>query len=139
VLGFGGPLQHVSEIGDFTHTIQVGPETFLGPSGAVDDYVNHSCSPNCGLRPIPGVPGGLGLVALRAIRAGDEITFDYSTCIQLEPSSLRCTCGSPACRGEIGDFWTLPSATRRRYVRLGIVPEFILRPVHVPLHGARRA
>lgn len=26
--------------------LQVGAERFIGPSGAIDDYVNHSCDPN---------------------------------------------------------------------------------------------
>ena len=40
------------------------------------------------------------LVALRHLRPGDEITFDYSTTdTRTEP--FKCTCGSPRCRGIV--------------------------------------
>jgi uncharacterized protein len=54
------------------------------------NYGNHSCDPNI-------APSDDGVVALRDIAAGDEITIDYA---QFSPKSwsLKCNCGSPKCR-----------------------------------------
>ena len=123
ILSFRGPLLSTESVGDFTHTIQVGVDLFLGASGWIDDYVNHSCEPNCGLR---SAPPRLELVSMRAIEPGEEITFDYSTGILDEPALDSCGCGSRLCRGRIGAFWDLDPGTRARYRRLGIVPEFVV-------------
>lgn len=121
-LMFRGPLLPTESIDDFTHTIQVDVGMFLGASGRIDDYVNHSCEPNCGLE---STPPRLELVALRDIESGEEITFDYSTCILDEPELSSCGCESARCRGRIAGFWELDSVTRARYLRLGVVPGFI--------------
>lgn len=56
-------------------------------------YVNHACSPNArGLGPS-------SQIAVRDIAAGEQVTCDYGEC-NLE-ETLRCRCGSSACRGEI--------------------------------------
>jgi hypothetical protein len=124
VLVFRGQELDPREIADFTHTIQVDLDRFLGASGGVDDYVNHSCDPSCILRmPV----SELELVARRPIAPGEEITFDYSTCLLFEPPLDSCACGAPACRGRVVTFWDLAPAVRRRYRRLDAVPGFILR------------
>ena len=69
--------------------------------------MNHSCEPNGGLR------GEAVLVAMRDIKEGEEITFDYATteCIDGE---WECLCGTPACRGTIrGTDWKLLSLQER--------------------------
>ena len=70
-------------------------------------FLNHACEPNAAFR-------GLTLVAMRAIRAGEEITFHYATteCDMAEP--FRCRCGSPLCLGEIRGFRHLPPAALER-------------------------
>jgi len=123
LLTFGGERIALADLVDFTHTIQVARGVFLGPSGGIDDYVNHSCDPNAGVR---GAGGGLELFALRAIRESEEVTFDYSTCLVDEPSIGSCFCGSSDCRGWIGPFCELPLDLRARYLRLGAVPAFAL-------------
>jgi SET domain-containing protein len=42
----------------------------------LDDFTNHSCEPNCGLRVDPS---GFEMIALRDITANEELTYDYST------------------------------------------------------------
>lgn len=123
ILSFRGPLLPTETIDDFTRTIQVDAGLFLGASGGVDDFVNHSCDPNCGVR---SDPPRLALVALRDIEADEEITFDYSTCLLDEPPLEGCGCGTGRCRGRIGPFPELPARARERYLRLGVVPEFVL-------------
>lgn len=63
------------------------------------DYVNHSCSPNAGIR------GQISLYAMRTIELGEEITFDYGTVLYTpegtEVYSLTCACNQINCRGTI--------------------------------------
>ena len=123
VLEFLGEVKDVGEFADLTHALQIGPTEFLSASGGVDDYVNHSCQPNCGIR---DDQGRIVLFALRALAAGEEITFDYSTTQSGGYWEMSCQCGAPACRGRIGDFKDLPKAVRTRYVKLGAVLPFLL-------------
>ena len=60
-------------------------------------YINHSCSPNCGIR------GDIVGVAMRNISVGEEITFDYAF-LDNEDNRFKCTCGSPNCRHIVTGF-----------------------------------
>ncbi len=113
VLQFVGDTKDVKEFADLTYALQIGPTTYLGPSGRIDDYVNHSCDPNTGVR---DPDGRVVLFALEAIAKGDEITFDYSTTQAGQHWPISCACGSANCRGTIGDFADLPQE-RQRYFR----------------------
>ncbi len=128
VLQFKGPLLDFDAIEDGSYedaiVIQIGERTYLGPSGEIDDYVNHSCDPNAGLK---FEDEKLFLVALRDISAGEEITFDYSTSMKENHTEILRRCGSPRCRGIVRDFKLLPIRVQMHYQNLGIVPEFILR------------
>ena len=75
-----------------TFAIQVGKYEYLFREGNIE-YLNHSCEPNAWWE-------GYGtLVAHRDIDAGEEVTYDYvTTNIQLN-YEMKCTCGSPTCRG----------------------------------------
>lgn len=108
----------------FTHTdiFQVGRDLFLPPYGGLDDFTNHSCNPNCGLRVDSS---GFDMVALRDIAAGEELTYDYSTHQEHPEEDMICHCGAPSCRGVVRSFSTLPVSLRRRYLDLGIVASFI--------------
>ncbi len=59
-------------------------------------YINHSCRPNCFMQT---VHGRLLVMALRDIRAGEEITVDYVD--SMHSDRKRCTCNVPGCRGTI--------------------------------------
>lgn len=81
--------------------------------------VNHSCDPNCGFGT------GMMLTALRPIAPGEEITFDYAlTAAGTVPwrMSAACLCGTPACRGVIGNVASLPPESYQRYLNAGSVP-----------------
>lgn len=107
--------------------LQCSAERFLIPVGGVDDFTNHSCDPNGGLKI---VNGELALVALRDIKAGEEINFDYSTSTdEGEGWEMACCCGSAHCRGVSGDWRTLPKTLQDKYLALGVVPAFIAPPV----------
>lgn len=55
---------------------------------------NHSCQPNTGYN-------GLDVVALRAIRLGEELTLDYASFLDENMEPFDCQCGTPVCRGRI--------------------------------------
>ena len=72
------------------------------------DWINHSCDPNTGLI------GQIVLVALRDIRAGEEICFDYATTDGSSYDEFECGCGSRRCRGHVtGDDWRLAELQTR--------------------------
>lgn len=122
---FGERLTAAELTGDHDfaeHCLQIGADLFLGPSGLVDDYVNHSCEPNCGLR----FGERFFLFALRDIAVGEEITYDYSTSCTEEDWEMRCLCGAAACRGRIADWRSIPPERMRRYLELGAIPRFIV-------------
>lgn len=101
-----------------------GAETYLDPGDDISRYVNHSCVPNAGVRK---VGRALYLFAAKPIRAGAEITFDYSTIIGDDDVwTLRCRCGRRSCRGVIRNFGSLAPRLRRHYLKAGVVPRFIL-------------
>lgn len=81
-------------------------------------FVNHSCDPNAGVR-------GRDLVAVREIRGGAEIRFDYSTTMDEDYWEMPCRCGAAGCRGRIRDFKHLPREVQQRYRQLDILPPFI--------------
>jgi D-alanine-D-alanine ligase len=55
---------------------------------------NHSCNPNTAY-------AGLNLVALRDIRAGEELTIDYGAFANPDAAPFLCSCGAGNCRGTI--------------------------------------
>lgn len=130
VLEFRGSVYEARELEDpylIDHSIQVGPDTYLGPTGggSPDDYVNHACDPNCGV--IVTIENVL-MVAIRRIEAGEEVTYDYSTTMWRNPwPMVGCRCGAASCRGTIGDFAALPPGVRNRYERYGVVPAYARR------------
>ncbi len=114
--------KHYDQVED--HYVQIGEDRYLGPSGDVDDFFNHSCVPNSGLV-ISGKKTSLG--AIKKIDKGDEVTWDYSTTMAEDEWEMDCKCGSKQCRGRIRDFKYLPATIQKRYVKLGIVPKYVLK------------
>lgn len=70
-------------------------------------YVNHSCEPNCGMR------GEITGVAMRDIKAGEEITMDYAM-LDNEEHSFECNCGSASCRHIITGYdWKIKELQKK--------------------------
>ena len=90
----------------------------LTPPGV---YANHSCQPNAGIKQ------NRILIALQRIKAGEEITYDYSTTMLENHWTMPCHCGTEACRKLIEDFPKLPQKIQNNYLELGIVQDFIVR------------
>ncbi len=122
IIRFTGPFLRYEQTSASTYALQIGPDLYIGASGGFDDLVNHSCEPNAGLR-IEGTT--VDLYAVRDIEAGEEILFDYSTTLDEDDFTMRCQCGAPSCRGTIGDGKYLPEDLWRKYLSLGIIPEYV--------------
>jgi len=108
--------------------LQVGPNYFIGPSGDVDDYINHSCDPNCKVH-IAGQRAFL--YSLYDIPAGSEITFDYSTSSTdtLDKWKMDCHCGKFNCRKVISGLQYVDPTIVEDYKKRGIIPMFMLIPI----------
>lgn len=87
--------------------IQIGNDLFIAPVTADERelsmlYSNHSCDANIGVR------GEITFVAIRDIRAGEELTHDWAMTDD-DDYSVECKCGAPACRKIIiGKDWQRP-------------------------------
>ncbi|XP_027094076.1 uncharacterized protein [Coffea arabica] len=71
--------------------------------GNLGRFINHSCEPNC--RTEKWMVNGevcIGIFALRDIKKGEEVTFDYNYVRVFGAAAKKCVCGSSQCRGYIG-------------------------------------
>lgn len=110
VIDFSGgkiyEAKKASELFD-DHAIQFADHKWINTPG-IGRFINHSCSPNCGVR------GNFEFVAMRRIKKGEELTYDYE---MTEDSDWRmeCCCGSAACRKIIGAYSSMPQQVREKY------------------------
>jgi uncharacterized protein len=92
--------------------IQIDDELFIAPVTEEERelsmlYSNHSCNPNLGMR------GEISFVAMRDIRAGEELTHDWAMTDD-DDYSLECNCGEPDCRKILtGKDWQRPNLQKR--------------------------
>jgi len=114
--------RHPSDVVDF---LQIGKDLWRSKSGTFDDYIAHSCNPNCyvfivGNRAI--------LTTLYDIKPGMEITWDWSTTSTetKEQWSMDCKCGYIKCRKTISGFQYLPTNIQKQYREQGILPSYVL-------------
>jgi histone-lysine N-methyltransferase SETD2 len=71
--------------------------------GNLGRFINHSCEPNC--RTEKWMVNGevcVGLFAMRDIKKGEEVTFDYNYVRVFGAAAKKCVCNSSQCRGYIG-------------------------------------
>jgi len=104
---------------DGGNLLQIGRMKYILPEPP-GLFVNHSCDPNAGIR------GPRTLVAIRPIRAGEEIRFDYSTTMDENLWTMQCFCRTSNCRHIVADFRLLPDPVREQYRVLGVVSPFLL-------------
>jgi hypothetical protein len=92
--------------------IQIDEDLFIAP--VTDEarelsmlYSNHSCDANLGIR------GEITFVAMRDIRAGEELTHDWAMTDD-DDYSVECKCGAANCRRIItGKDWQHPNLQKR--------------------------
>lgn len=94
--------------------IEISDYFFIGPPKPSDlelmpqHYINHNCDPNIGFK------GQIFMVAIRDIKKGEEIFYDYAMVMNPDERSnsyfkMECKCGSRICRGIITeDDWEIP-------------------------------
>lgn len=99
------------------YALQVTSDLFLDwHRASKDDFINHSCDPNCQLivdaETIHSTETVL-VVALRDIGPNEEITFNYNTTeYDIDHMSFDCQCGSPDCVGRVRGFKYLAKPQR---------------------------
>lgn len=106
------------------YILQVGPNAFIGSSGTFDDFINHSCDPNCRVR----VSGNRAIVfSMYVIPVGAELSFDYSTTSTdtLDKWQMTCNCGSNKCRKTISGFQYLNPTLQAEYKNKGMLPLYL--------------
>ena len=104
--------------------LQIGNNTFIGKSGALSDYINHSCEPNAF---VSAMGNRVILYSIYDIRANSEITFDYSTTSTdtLDSWKMSCNCGSYKCRKIISGLQYVDSKIVEDYKNKGALPLFM--------------
>ena len=84
--------------GDYTYIFHLN--SYWGIDGAVNgsgaEIINHSCEPNVEAHI---VKDRIFYTSLRNIKAGEELTVDYSFDAHEEPQ--KCFCGAKTCRGDM--------------------------------------
>ena len=89
----------------YDNAIQIDDNLVIGTknkAGLEDaSMFNHCCNANAGIR------GQILLVAIRDIKIGEHITFDFGTVLfhpkGVKPYEFKCLCGEKECRGIITD------------------------------------
>ncbi len=92
--------------------IQIDDNLFIAP--VTDEerelsmlYSNHSCDANLGIR------GEITFIAMRNIRADEELTHDWAMTDD-DDYSVECRCGAPNCRKILtGKDWQRPELQKR--------------------------
>lgn len=90
-------------------SVQVEENLFLVPEiEGPAEWINHSCDPNVGMM------GQIALRAIRPIREGEEICYDYAMSDGCHYDEFECRCGSPRCRLRVtGNDWQIPELWER--------------------------
>ncbi|PYN45370.1 MAG: hypothetical protein DMD95_08460 [Candidatus Rokuibacteriota bacterium] len=92
--------------------VQIADGFFIGALSAAEVrrnkmFINHSCTSNLGIR------GQIMFVALRDIRTGEELTYDWAM-EENRSDRTRCRCRSRRCRRVLtGRDWMIPRLQRR--------------------------
>ena len=61
-------------------------------------YINHSCDPNC---EVDIIKGKIWIIAIKDIKKGDELSYDYGFGYDADFRQFPCKCGSKNCCGYI--------------------------------------
>jgi uncharacterized protein len=106
--------------------LQIDDDLYVGPI-KIEEFdgsmllINHSCNPNI------GVKNKVKIIALKNIKKGEELVFDYGIVDDNNNHRMKCNCHSPNCRKVItGRDWQIPEI-QKRYKNL--FPAFIKRKI----------
>jgi hypothetical protein len=80
----------------FTYLFGLGDGEIVIDGHGMAMFVNHSCDPNC---ETDEVDGRVYIEAIRKIKAGEELTYDYW--LYDGDDDAPCYCGTKKCRGSM--------------------------------------
>ena len=103
-------LEKFKNIEDYATKVADGFYMVSCRKGALedDDFFNHSCNPNAGIK------GQILMVAMRNIKKGEEVTYDYAMTDADFAYSFKCSCGASGCRKVITTSdWKNPKLQKR--------------------------
>lgn len=89
------------------HAIQFEKDKYRDSRG-IARLVSHSCEPNCGIK------DKFKIVAMRSIKKGEEISFDYNMS-ENSDWRMKCECVNKSCRKVIGSYDALPQKIKEKY------------------------
>ena len=93
------------------NALQIGYAKWIVPKkGSVGEYLNHSCSPTA------GVKGRNRIVAMRALKKGEEVTIDYALTETYPLWHMKCSCGAKNCRKVVKPYQDMPGWRMKKYV-----------------------
>lgn len=97
---------------------QIGKRTYIDLD-EISRSFNHSCDPSTGVRKTAE------MFALRDIKKGEEITFDYSLTIAPTDWKMKCMCDSKICRKILGDILSVPKKRLEEYREAGALQNYM--------------
>ncbi len=80
----------------FTYLFGIGDGRVVIDGHGMAMFVNHSCDPNC---ETDEIDGRIYIQAIRDIKAGEELTYDYW--LYDGDDEAPCYCGAKKCRGSM--------------------------------------
>ena len=98
--------------------LQVGKRTYIDLDKK-SHLFNHSCNPNTGIRKISE------MFALRDIKRGEELTYDYSSTIAPTEWKMKCKCGGDGCRKILSDVLSIPKKQLEYYKKSGAIQKYM--------------
>ena len=106
------------------NTYRYDEDYYLSPKGKTGDFLNHSCKPNA---KVTKFKEGIFIRSIISIEKSSEVLIDYSTILARDDVwTMKCNCGEIDCRKIIKNIGDLPKDVFTKYVRLRIIPKYIL-------------
>lgn len=102
------------------HAIQIDSDEFVFGYKGLAHCLCHSCDPNCGIRNLTEI------FAIKTIRAGEQLTWDYRCSENSNWVLENCLCGTNRCTGIVGNFDSLPAEMKAEYISKSMVSEWII-------------
>lgn len=97
---------------------QIGKRTYIDLNEKSRSF-NHSCNPTAGVRKVGE------MFALRDIKKGEEITYDYSLINAPTEYEMKCKCGFKNCRKIISHVLTIPKKRLEQYKKSGNLQNYM--------------
>jgi len=117
VVEYTGPIiskeegDKIYENRDITYLFSVGKNGDVIDGHGIAAFINHSCDPNC---ETDEIKGKIWIIAIRDIRPGEELTYDYNLFDGAENDPAHCHCKAKHCRGSLYSVGELRKRKRKQ-------------------------